>query len=126
MATPSIARVKEVFEQWAMYDAVVQADYMRHSELVSALELWARTNGRPLRIVDLGCGDSWLATHAFRDAESISIRASTFRVGRRRRAKARRDWRVGRKLSPAIWPSFSVQCRRVGECGAGAIRCIIF
>jgi ubiquinone/menaquinone biosynthesis C-methylase UbiE len=68
MATPSIARVKEVFEQWAMYDAVVQADYMRHAELVTALAAWARKFGKPLRIVDLGCGDAWLATHAFRDA----------------------------------------------------------
>jgi ubiquinone/menaquinone biosynthesis C-methylase UbiE len=69
MATPSFARVKEVFEQWAMYDAVVQADYMRHAELVAALAAWARNSGRPLRIVDLGCGDAWLATHAFRDAQ---------------------------------------------------------
>jgi ubiquinone/menaquinone biosynthesis C-methylase UbiE len=68
MSTPSIARVKEVFEQWAMYDAVVQADYMRHAEIVAALASWARKNGQPLRIVDLGCGDAWLATHAFREA----------------------------------------------------------
>jgi ubiquinone/menaquinone biosynthesis C-methylase UbiE len=68
MASQSFANVKEVFEQWAMYDAVVQADYMRHAELVTALAEWARKNGQPLRIVDLGCGDAWLATHAFRDA----------------------------------------------------------
>ena len=73
MATPSIARVKEVFEQWAMYDAVVQADYMRHSELVAALALWARTNGQPLRVVDLGCGDSWLATNAFRECGGRAV-----------------------------------------------------
>jgi ubiquinone/menaquinone biosynthesis C-methylase UbiE len=69
MATPSITRVKEVFEQWAMYDAVVQADYMRHAELVAAIAEWARKNDQLLRIVDLGCGDAWLATHAFRDAQ---------------------------------------------------------
>jgi ubiquinone/menaquinone biosynthesis C-methylase UbiE len=69
MTAPSIARVKEVFEQWAMYDAVVQADYMRHAELVAVLAEWARKNDRPLRIVDLGCGDAWLATHAFRNAQ---------------------------------------------------------
>jgi ubiquinone/menaquinone biosynthesis C-methylase UbiE len=68
MPTPSIARVKEVFEQWAMYDAVVQADYMRHAEIVTALAGWARKIDRPLGIVDLGCGDAWLATHAFREA----------------------------------------------------------
>ena len=33
MTDPDVARVKEVFEQWAMYDAVVRNDYMRHAEL---------------------------------------------------------------------------------------------
>jgi len=68
MPQPSFSRVKEVFEQWAMYDAVVQADYMAHKELVAALAKWAGRQTSQLRIVDLGCGDAWLATHAFRDA----------------------------------------------------------
>jgi ubiquinone/menaquinone biosynthesis C-methylase UbiE len=68
MTTPSIARVKEVFEQWAMYDAVVQADYMRHAELVAALSGWARRCEQRLQVVDLGCGDAWLATSALREA----------------------------------------------------------
>lgn len=51
-----------------MYDAVVQADYMFHTELAAALADWARQQTMPLRIVDLGCGDAWLATHAFQDA----------------------------------------------------------
>ena len=42
MPNPSFSRVKEVFEQWAMYDAVVQADYMAHKELVAALAEWSR------------------------------------------------------------------------------------
>jgi len=62
------ARVKETFEQWAMYDAVIQADYMNHAELVATLADWARKQAKSLQIVDLGCGDAWLATHAFRDA----------------------------------------------------------
>ncbi|HEX3601488.1 MAG TPA: class I SAM-dependent methyltransferase [Lacipirellulaceae bacterium] len=73
--TQSFSRVKEVFEQWAMYDAVVQANYMHHVELVAALGDWARKQTEPLRIVDLGCGDAWLATHAFRDANVASYRA---------------------------------------------------
>jgi ubiquinone/menaquinone biosynthesis C-methylase UbiE len=69
MTDPDVARVKETFEQWAMYDAVVRNDYMRHAELARALGKWAAAFGRPLRIVDLGCSDAWLATHAFRDAK---------------------------------------------------------
>src|SRR5262245_58341595 len=68
MPNSSFARVKETFEQWAMYDAVIQADYMKHAELVEWLAAWARKQSTPLRIIDLGCGDAWLATHAFRNA----------------------------------------------------------
>jgi len=68
MTDPDVACVKEVFEQWAMYDAVVRHDYMRHIELAKALSAWAAAFGRPLRIVDLGCGDARLATSGFRAA----------------------------------------------------------
>jgi ubiquinone/menaquinone biosynthesis C-methylase UbiE len=69
MTEPDVALVKEVFEQWAMYDAVVRNGYMHHAELAGALGDWAKMFGQPLRIVDLGSSDSWLATHSFRDAE---------------------------------------------------------
>ncbi|MGD9635648.1 MAG: class I SAM-dependent methyltransferase [Pirellulales bacterium] len=68
MTDPDVARVKEVFEQWAMYDAVVRNDYMHHAELAQALGDWATAFGKPLRIVDLGSSDSWLATHALRNS----------------------------------------------------------
>src|SRR4029078_3387797 len=69
MPDSSFARVKQTFEQRSMYDAVVEGDYMYHAELVSTLAAWAQQQSQPLRIVDLGCGDSWLATHAFADAD---------------------------------------------------------
>jgi ubiquinone/menaquinone biosynthesis C-methylase UbiE len=74
MSTPSFARVKETFEQWAMYDAVIQGGYMHHAELAATLAAWARNQVDPLRIIDLGCGDAWLASHAFRDANVESYR----------------------------------------------------
>ena len=69
MTNLDINRVKEVFEQWAMYDAVIEHDYMCHAELAQSLGAWADEFGKPLRIVDLGSSDSWLATHAFRSAD---------------------------------------------------------
>ncbi len=63
----SISRIKETFENWAMYEAVVRNNYMFHNELVSGLKSIAAEVSGGLRIVDLGCGDSWLATSAFRD-----------------------------------------------------------
>jgi ubiquinone/menaquinone biosynthesis C-methylase UbiE len=71
----SFARVKEVFEQWSMYDAVVQAGYMAHAELVATLADWAQQQTTPLKIIDLGCGDGWLATHAFRHANVAEYHA---------------------------------------------------
>jgi len=71
----SFANVKAVFEQQSMYDTVVRADYMQHTELAAALAAWVRTRTVPLRIIDLGCGDAWLATHSFRDANVESYRA---------------------------------------------------
>ncbi len=69
----SFTRVKETFDAWAMYQAVVDADYMHHAEIVGALAAWAQQL-EPLRIIDLGCGDSWLATRAFKDVNVASYR----------------------------------------------------
>jgi ubiquinone/menaquinone biosynthesis C-methylase UbiE len=68
----SFSRVKEVFDGWAMYQAVVDAGYMHHAEIVATLAAWAHQQKEPLRIIDLGCGNSWLATSAFRDANVAS------------------------------------------------------
>ena len=70
----SFSRVKEVFDGWAMYQAVVDADYMHHAEIVVTLAAWAQKQKDPLRIIDLGCGNSWLATHAFAGANVASYR----------------------------------------------------
>jgi ubiquinone/menaquinone biosynthesis C-methylase UbiE len=94
MLTPSFAAVKETFEQWAMYDAVIQADYMKHAELVAALADWARKQTQPLRIIDLGCGDAWLATHAFRNANVESYHGVDVSDSAVERARA----------NTAIWP----------------------
>jgi ubiquinone/menaquinone biosynthesis C-methylase UbiE len=63
-----VQAVKQVFEQRTMYDAVVAGDYMRHAQLIAALQAWAQRFGQPLRIVDLGCGDASLAASSFAGA----------------------------------------------------------
>ena len=68
----SFSRVKEVFDAWAMYQAVVDAGYMHHAEIVATLAAWAQKQTVPLRIIDLGCGNSWLATRAFAKANVAS------------------------------------------------------
>lgn len=70
----SFSRVKETFDGWAMYQAVVDAGYMHHAEIVATLAAWAKQHPEPLRIIDLGCGDSWLATTAFKHGNVGSYR----------------------------------------------------
>ena len=70
----SFARVKETFDTWSMYQAVVNANYMHHAEIIATLAAWAAKQPEPLRIIDLGCGDSWLATTAFNHANVASYR----------------------------------------------------
>ncbi|WP_428306421.1 class I SAM-dependent methyltransferase [Lacipirellula sp.] len=72
MSTIDSASVKAVFEQRSMYDAVVDGDYMFHAEINVALGEWSRAFGRPLRIVDLGCGDARVAARGFADAAVAS------------------------------------------------------
>ena len=64
----AVMAVKQTFEQRSMYDAVVAGNYMHHAELIAALAAWAKEFGRPLRIVDLGCGDASLAMKSFAGA----------------------------------------------------------
>ncbi len=68
----SFSRVKEVFDGWAMYQAVVDADYMHHAEIVATLAAWTQKQKEPLHIIDLGCGNSWLATKSFASANVAS------------------------------------------------------
>lgn len=69
MTDANALAVKEVFEQRSMYDAVVEGNYMHHAALFAALGVWAEQFARPLRIVDLGCGDAGLATKSFTNAD---------------------------------------------------------
>ncbi len=67
----SISSIKQTFEDWAMYEAVIAHNYMFHNELarsLNAIAAAAAAEFDELQILDLGCGDSWLATHAFRNS----------------------------------------------------------
>ena len=65
-------RVKETFEGWSLYEAVVRHNYMLHAELIVALGQWAAAQARPLAVLDLGCGDAYLTSQAFRNADVAS------------------------------------------------------
>ncbi len=64
----SISRVKQTFEDWSLYETVIRHNYMRHQELVDGLATIISQSNNSRSIIDLGCGDAWLASHAFRNA----------------------------------------------------------
>lgn len=61
--------VRELFEQWELYDAIIQHDYMRHQSLSEAIA--ATCASQWSGVLDLGCGDDWLAWHTPRPQISV-------------------------------------------------------
>jgi ubiquinone/menaquinone biosynthesis C-methylase UbiE len=50
-----------MFREWDLYDRIGRSNYMRHREVSTALFEALRHRPGPLRVVDLGCGDGWMA-----------------------------------------------------------------
>ena len=67
MDDPSLDRIKQVFEQWSLYDLIIQHNYMRHSELVTCLNEFVKQSKIRRKVIDLGCGDAWMTKHIFQD-----------------------------------------------------------
>jgi SAM-dependent methyltransferase len=53
--------MSEIFDQWDLYARVVANDYMRHRELAAQVRGVLGRYGRPVRVLDAGCGDGSLA-----------------------------------------------------------------
>jgi ubiquinone/menaquinone biosynthesis C-methylase UbiE len=53
----------DLFREWDLYAHVVESNWMRHRELEAGLraELAFSRGNRVLRVLDLGCGDGWVA-----------------------------------------------------------------
>jgi ubiquinone/menaquinone biosynthesis C-methylase UbiE len=62
---------ENLFREWDLYAHVIEANWMRHREVTSALRS-ALSEGRDslnLRVLDLGCGDGWVAENVLRDRD---------------------------------------------------------
>ena len=51
---------KWLFDTWSIYDRVLDRNYMFHREIYGAVETFLRTElgGKPIRVLDLGCGSA--------------------------------------------------------------------
>ncbi len=64
------AETKQFFDQWYLYQQLLDGDYMFHRSIQSALRDFvnARLNS-PIKILDLGCGDASTIPGIFSDTE---------------------------------------------------------
>ena len=54
--------VQAIFERWTLYEKVIRSNYMRHQEMIRVIQQAVRQIDQPLRVLDLGCGDGWMAS----------------------------------------------------------------
>lgn len=50
-----------IFQKWDMYSIVVRENYMRHAEMTRCVSAMMGTINGPFHVIDIGCGDAWLA-----------------------------------------------------------------
>lgn len=51
----------EIFQQWDMYDRIVDGNWMRHRELWEATDKVVADHRRPIQVLDIGSGDGVMA-----------------------------------------------------------------
>lgn len=63
---PTVPASHEFFQAWQHYELVIRHNYMRHREVIAALEKWRDRSPHPtMSILDLGCGDAVVSTTVF-------------------------------------------------------------
>jgi SAM-dependent methyltransferase len=51
----------ELFRRWNLYESIILENWMRHREISSAIQNTLADLHGPIRVLDLGCGDGWMA-----------------------------------------------------------------
>lgn len=89
---------KEFFEGWLLYQRVIIFNYMRHREIIKLLSSWKEIHRkRALRILDLGCGDAYVARTVFdlhRPTHYCGIDLSSPALGIAREALQKSNWKT--------------------------------
>ena len=62
------AEIEAFFDGWEIYRKVIEGNYMSHRELGDALIAHYATQPRGRRVLDLGCGDSAMASRVVRES----------------------------------------------------------
>lgn len=67
--SPSVPDGREVFDEWSLYETVIHLNYMRHREMIAAIQTAVAAISEPLDVLDLGCGDGAMACQGFARAK---------------------------------------------------------
>ena len=94
-----VAAATSWFDQWSVYRTIVDHDWMHHGAIATAIRGCLADRGRPLTVLDLGCGD---AEPALRAMTGVAVAAYTgvdasegaLAEARRRLAAASVAWRL--------------------------------
>lgn len=70
----SIAQTTEdYFEEWHPYDLLIKHNHMRHREMIECLNRYSpHSQKRPLRVLDLGCGNAYVAQKALAHLKALN------------------------------------------------------
>lgn len=57
-----------IFQKFDLYDAIIAHDYMRHEAITAGVRGVLAGCAQPLRVLDVGCGNGWMARESLREA----------------------------------------------------------
>jgi ubiquinone/menaquinone biosynthesis C-methylase UbiE len=108
MTDPSISH--PLFRNWDAYSTIIDRNWMMHREIQSGVADHLRMLHRPLRVLDLGCGNGWMARQCLSGrsvSHYVGIDLSDHAIEQARQVAqetkwpegARADWVVGRMES---------------------------
>lgn len=62
------------FEQWAIYQSVIANNYMFHDEIIAIMRQQFSGSGKPLSVLDLGCGDAYIVSNSVPASRELHYR----------------------------------------------------
>ena len=85
-----------VFDDWSLYDKIIRCNYMRHHEIADVIQSFAGSVREPLHVLDLGCGDGWMANASLCDSDvatyvGIDLSAEALQAARKRLSEPSRS-----------------------------------
>ncbi len=63
--------MSNMFDQWSLYSRILANNYMRHRDLSVVLREFLAGLARSCRVVDLGCGDGWMARECLKSTRVL-------------------------------------------------------